>query len=252
MSEVVPLEDGSRQFHLLRCSTNFEGPTEGFNDVDKRLLSQVNSAIDKHLPQCAHVNHVLAQLYHNSQGENGGKSTKAKIKRHADKTKDMEPNGVIAFASFYSFPTNVKVTVTEDDILYGKNQSVLTRLHFAPKDTQRNPFTVTLLPNSLLLIPLTTNQLYTHETKPSILPANKIPTRIGYVMRCSKQLALHRNGQTYVQVDNNFVPMPEMTPNDAQAIKEVYKQENVECGPVHYPSDIHGSFNKGDYLMPSL
>ena len=55
----------------------------------------------------APLNHVLAQIYHNTPsmtlpGGTKQKQTKAKIKAHSDKTKDMPANGIMAFCTFYN------------------------------------------------------------------------------------------------------------------------------------------------------
>ena len=100
---------------------------------------------------------------------------------------------------------NKRYQSSEDrfDLCYKQKTSILTRLQFKLKYPEKYPhhtpsFDVTLYPNSLFIISLETNRLYTHEIKPSCLPIEQIPTRIGYVMRCSKTLALHKDDQTYI------------------------------------------------------
>lgn len=89
------------------------------------------------------------------------------IKAHSDKTKDMPRNALIAFTSFYSKPIATRQSNTDIfDVCY-KGTSVLTRLHFRLKDLVKDDkfvkeFTVTLYPNSVFVIPLSTNRLYTH------------------------------------------------------------------------------------------
>ena len=45
---------------------------------------------------------------------------------------------------------------------------------------------------------LDSNRLYTHEIIPSSLPIEKLPIRMGYVIRCSKTKALYNDGKTYL------------------------------------------------------
>lgn len=258
MSHVQAADDGLA-FHLLRCSTNFAGPTHNFRGVDRDILDRTNCAIAQHFPEAAPVNHVLAQVYHNRKATAGHKEAKAVIKRHADKTKDMPTNGVIAFATFYSYdgcPRRHTPASDPLDVWYGK-ASMLTTMKFALKQPDHHPHlpaqvTVKLYPHSLLLIPLTTNQLYTHEIKAPLLPAHMAPTRLGYVMRCSNQRAIHRDGVTYaITPDGEEVPLGAMTPLSAAAVRAAYRQENVSDEAVHYPA-VHCSFNSGDYQAPLL
>jgi hypothetical protein len=145
------------------------------------------------------------------------KQKKAKIKAHSDKTKDLPENAIIAFCSFsksYSFcqfnDPNLNIKKSKDDFFdccYSRAKSnkttVLTKLKFRLKDTVQDQslvkkFSLTLYPNSVFLIPLSTNRFYTHEIQPSILPIDLIPTRMGYVIRCSNTMAVFKNDQTYI------------------------------------------------------
>jgi hypothetical protein len=130
---------------------------------------------------------VLVQIYENKKDERQ-KEIKARIKAHSDKTKDMPKNGLIAFCSFYDMPTKrqLKPSKTDRYDWCYKETSVLTSLHFKLKNTVIDEsfvkeFSVTLYPNSVFIIPLSTNRLYTHEIKPSVLNIDKIPMRMGYV-----------------------------------------------------------------------
>jgi len=122
------------------------------------------------------------------------KEKKAKIKQHSDKTKDMPSNGLIAFVTFYS--DNIESLIDQkspDDHEYMyKSTTVLTSLLFKRKDDAivegPEKFSVPLYPNSVLLIPLSTNRTYTHEIVPSTLPVARIPVRLGYVIRCSGKI----------------------------------------------------------------
>ncbi len=61
-------------------------------------------------------------------------------------------------------------------------------------------FTLPLYPGSVFFMPLSTNRLYVHEIVPSELDAARIPTRLGYVARCSNAEAVHREGHTSLVV----------------------------------------------------
>jgi len=43
----VKTDEGTQetQFHLLRCSTNLDGPTEGFKEIDEQIIAQVSIGI---------------------------------------------------------------------------------------------------------------------------------------------------------------------------------------------------------------
>ncbi len=252
-------------FHLLRCSTNFEGPTEGFAPVDEKILWSVNEVAGHYFRHghqeeegldngngevgacpakgtAAKLNHVLAQIYYNSTASESvtGKETKAKISKHSDKTKDMPNNGLIAFATFYDVP------------VAAKDASLLTQLEFALKNPATHPerrpkFRVTLSPNSLFIISLETNRLYTHEIKPSSMPVARLPTRMGYVIRSSKTKALHRGGKTYV--DGQVLRFA--NEEETKDIKALYLRENLTDEKVDY-GDATVTLNRGDQMRPIL
>lgn len=110
----------------------------------------------------------------------------------------------------------------------------------------------------MLLIPLSTNRLYTHEIKPPRLPVEKMPTRMGYVIRCSDRRAKHdaavAGGITWIEdaaSDGGWAPMEVMTEDDNRALKELYFRENASSQAVSYPTSRF-SMNQGDYLPPRL
>lgn len=293
LSQVSAEEDGSRSFHLLRCSSNLQGPTDNFRATDHAILDEVNEVAPYFYEWPAKLNHVLAQIYYNRGSVVGqaAKESKAAIKRHSDKTKDMPVNGMIAFATFYDFgqlkmgrpvPGHGNANDDQYDVCYqsGKSgslpkatTSMLTQLEFVLKDPHAHPhmhpkFRIRLYPNSLLLISLETNRLYTHEIKPSVLPVNKIPTRLGYVMRCSKTKAVFRpnhnspgdlqpseptqgDGQTYIVEANGEQPLHPVSVEEMQLIKDLYFAENTTDQRVVYPA-IYSSLNSGDYKRPLL
>lgn len=251
----VEKENDKLLFNLLRCSTNFEGPTDNFRDVDINILDKVNKLREKHFKNSSEFNHILAQIYTNVKIDD--KEKKAKIKQHSDKTKDMPENGLIAFCTFYkNIDCFEKCKVNENDYVY-KNTSVLTKLRFKLKNCVKDEnliktLDLTLYPNSLFIIPLSTNRLYTHEIIPSILPIDKIPIRMGYVIRCSNTKAIYTNEQTYIKdQSNNFEKLKFPNEENIVKLKELYLQENVSDDTVIYPS-LNFSLNEGDYKQPIL
>lgn len=246
LSAVTDTEQGLA-YHLLRCSSNLQGPTDNFRAVDKSILARVTDLAQPLFQQSFTLNHVLAQIYYNDQG-------KAKIKAHSDKTKDMPLEGLIIFCTFYdrSFPSS---HTDRFDQCY-RTTSVLTKLHFRRKscitDTSLvKEFTVLLYPGSVFVIPLSTNRNYTHEIKPSVLPEDKIPTRLGYVIRCSNTLAWYREGQTYINVEGKEQALRQPTPEEVQALRDLYFRENTSAEVITYPP-TYFSMNSGDYLAPRL
>ena len=72
----------------------------------------------------ASLNHVLAQIYYNKSATEDQKQTKAKIKAHSDKTKDMPTNGLMAFCTFYDNLNKINKLDT-DPFDYGFKNHVL-------------------------------------------------------------------------------------------------------------------------------
>jgi hypothetical protein len=245
LSAVTECDEGLK-FKLLRCSTNLSGPTDNFRTVDEEIVQKANTLRVEHYPDAARLNHVLAQVYHNVVDANS-RERKAKISRHSDKTKDMPSNGLIAFCSFYQGYGDT------GDHLY-KGISVLTQLKFRLKDcvkddTLSKEFTVTLYPNSIYLIDLHVNRLYTHEIVPSTLPIDKIPVRMGYIIRCSNTDALFKDGQTYIVRGGKNVALEPSNAPGLGSLKELYWEENATAERVAY-DDVPFSMNSGDYMKP--
>ena len=138
----------------------------------------------------------------------------------------------------------VKVKNDLFDYQYG-NISVFTRIYFRNKQNPKDVFNVILYPNSLLLIPLSTNRLYTHEIRPSPVTIDKLPTRMGYVIRCSKTEAVYKNDQTYI----GDTKLRECTENDLNEIRGLYFKENTTDEIIEY-GDVYYSMNSGDYKKP--
>jgi hypothetical protein len=252
----VRIINGESNFNLLRCSTNLSGATDNFRAIDDDIIAKVQKMGSPFFPDAAPFNHVLAQVYENRAKDK--KERKGTIKAHSDKTKDMPVNALMAFTTFYSFttPNTNKYTQQEFDIKY-RDKSVLTQLHFRLKPCVKDEslvkeFSVTLYPHSVFIIPILTNRLYTHEIKPSILPIDTIPTRMGYVIRCSKTEAVYKDGRTHIKTRNGeLLPMRDITDQDMLQIKRLYFDENVTDRVIDY-GDVLVSMNEGDYLCPRV
>ncbi|MBD0692919.1 hypothetical protein [Streptomyces sp. CBMA123] len=247
-------------FRLLRCSTNFSGPTEGFGPTDTDIVEALNREAAAVFRNQAPLNHVLAQIYHNTRATAERKQSKAKISAHADKTKDMPVNGVMAFCTFYDGLDKLQ-PLAEDAFDYGvKKVSGLTKLHFRLKDPTAAgdgvplpaQFTVTLHPGSVFFMPLSTNRLYTHEIRSSMLDAELLPTRLGYVVRCSNAEAVHKDGQTFLDVAGDRVKLEPPTPDGMDELRRLYAEENRTSAFIDYGEELLFSMNSGDYLAPRI
>jgi hypothetical protein len=256
----VEQEGADLHFRLLRCSTNLSGPTENFRANDRRIVDELNREAAFVFQNHAPLNHVLAQIYYNTPAAAAQKQSKAKISAHADKTKDMPANGVMAFCTFYDRLDKLCPLPT-DAFDYGyKGVSALTRLHFRLKEpvsegpgcTLPPQFTVTLYPNSVFFMPLSTNRLYTHEIRSSMLDAEMIPTRLGYVVRCSSAEAVHKDGHTFLKMDGKLVQLAPPTAEGMNELRRLYTEENTTRSFVEYGDDILFSMNTGDYLAPRI
>lgn len=259
LTEVLKEEtsDNNEIFHfrLLRCSSNLTGPTDNFRSTDYKIIHLLNDAANYVFEKETKLNHVLVQIYENKKKENQ-KEIKSKIKAHSDKTKDMPKDGLIAFCTFYDMSSTDRIkhsTTDRYDWCY-KETSALTRLHFKLKNsvedyTLAREFSVTLYPNSVFIIPLSTNRLYTHEIKPSVLDIDKIPTRMGYVVRCSNLEAIYMNDQTYIKEDDSLFQLENMTSEMLEDLRNSYYQENTTKSIIDY-GRIHFSMNSGDYERP--
>ncbi|MFC5664235.1 hypothetical protein ACFP3U_14730 [Kitasatospora misakiensis] len=245
-------------FRLLRCSTNLSGPTEGFRPTDTRIVEALNREAATVFRDQAPLNHVLAQIYHNTPATTGRKQSKARISAHADKTKDMPVNGIMAFCTFYDGLDKLQ-PLADDAFDYGlKGASGLTRLHFRLKESagERDgaalppQFTVTLHPGSVFFMPLSTNRLYTHEIRPSALDAELLPTRLGYVVRCSSTEAVHRNGRTFLKAAGELVELGPPTAAGMDELRGLYAEENRSSSFIDYGDEFLFSMNTGDYLAP--
>lgn len=241
-------------FRLLRCSTNFSGPTENFRATDTAIVDALNHEAAAVFRDPHPLNHVLAQVYHNTPTTAGRKQSKAKISSHADKTKDMPANGIMAFCTFYD-RLDTLPALPDDPFDHGRNGvSGLTRLYFRRKepagDALPQRFSLTLYPGSVFLMPLSTNRLYTHEIRSSMLDAEMLPTRLGYVVRCSGTEAVHRDGQTFLTRDGTLTPLERPTPDGLTELRRLYAEENRTTARIDYGNRFPFSMNAGDYRAP--
>ncbi|MFD4218159.1 hypothetical protein [Streptomyces griseus] len=257
-------EDGDGlHFRLLRCSTNFSGPTESFRPTDTQIVDALNREAAGVFRDQAPLNHVLAQVYHNTLATPERKQSKAKISAHADKTKDMPANGIMAFCTFYDGLDKLR-PLAEDPFDHGvKRASGLTRLHFrlkrsaegveGPEETALpQQFTLTLYPGSVFFMPLSTNRLYTHEIRPSGLDAELLPTRLGYVVRCSSAEAVHKDGGTYLKKAGGLVRLGPPTEDGMVDLRRLYAEENRTASFIDYGDSFLFSMNSGDYDAPRV
>ena len=259
---LTPVKQDGEELHfsLLRCSTNLSGPTENFRANDRYIVDALNQEAAFIFQNQAPLNHVLAQIYHNTPAAAAKKQSKAKISAHADKTKDMPVNGIMAFCTFYDRLDKL-CPLTKDAFDYGyKGVSGMTKLHFRLKDTvaERSEctfpreFTLTLYPNSVFFMPLFTNRLYTHEIRSSMLDAELLPTRLGYVVRCSSTEAVHQHDRTFLKRDGKLVELEPPTIEGIDKLRELYAEENNTEAFIDYGDKFPFSMNAGDYLAPQI
>lgn len=217
-------------FQMMRCSTNFQGPTEAFEAIDQAIVRKVDNVVKQAWPNTAPLNHVLCQVYSAS-----GTGKKARISRHSDKTKDMAKNGVIVFCTFY------------DSVCSNNNQ--LSVLRFKNKFEQEL-FDVRLEPGSVFVIDLYTNRQWTHEILPSPIDADHCPVRMGYVVRCSNVKAFYeyKSGQTFILEP---LEAPEPGSKETSVIKDLYLRENKTGCKIVYPKSVNClTLNNGDLQEP--
>ena len=260
LTPVKQEDDDELHFRLLRCSTNLSGPTENFRSNDKRIVDALNQEVSFIFQNHQPLNHVLAQIYHNTPAAAAQKQSKARISAHADKTKDMPINGIMTFCTFYDQLDKLH-PLTEDRFDYGyKGISGLTKLHFRLKEpvasrpgcTLPSEFTLTLYPNSAFFMPLSTNRLYTHEIRPSALDPELLPTRLGYVVRCSRAEAVHRNGDTFLKINGKLVKLEPPTVDSMNELRKLYAEENKSEAFIDYGDKFLFSINTGDYNAPRI
>ena len=77
-----------------------------------------------------------------------------------------------------------------------------------------------------------------------------LPTRLGYVVRCSKTEAFHSRGITFLQIHGQPVPLEPPTEAGMHALRELYAIENRSDAFVDYGDRFRFSMNQGDYKAP--
>jgi len=251
-------EEDSLHFRLLRCSSNLTGPSDNFRKTDHFIIDALNESIRYDFEKKTELNHVLAQIYFNKKNETNSKEVKAKISAHSDKTKDMSKEGLITFCTFYDSQNFEYLSPSKTDRFdwVYKKSSGLTRLLFKLKSSVKDEslvkeFSITLYPNSVFLIPLSTNRLYTHEIRPSVLNIDKTPVRMGYVIRCSNLEAVYKNDKTYIKENGTLIKLEQMSNDDMADLRNSYYKENKTEKTIDY-GKIHFSMNSGDYKKPIL
>lgn len=245
-------------FRLLRCSTNLSGPTDNFRSTDRHIVDALNQEAALVFSGAAPLNHVLAQIYHNTPADAEKKQAKARISSHADKTKDMPDHGVMAFCTFYEHLDRLTPMAGDPFDRGHRGISGLTRLRFRRKELETgesgtfpDQFTITLYPNSVFFMPLSTNRRYTHEIVPSELEAARLPIRLGYVVRCSKTEAVHEDGRSFLLKDGERVELEVPTPEGMLELRRLYAEENKTSAHIDYGDGFRFSMNAGDYLAPT-
>lgn len=254
LTNITKDENEVLHYRLLRCSSNLTGPTDNFRTTDHKIINALNEAVKYVFEVKTELNHVLAQIYENKITEE--KEVKSRIKAHSDKTKDMPKEGLIVFCTFYD-DTDLEQFKVPDTDRYDrchKKVSAFTKLHFKLKGTVEDAsldkeFSVTLYPNSVFMIPLSTNRLYTHEIRPSVLGADIIPTRLGYVVRCSNLEAQYMDEQAYIKENGELIKLELMTEDAQFDLKGSYYEENISEKSIQY-GKVHFSMNAGDYEKP--
>jgi hypothetical protein len=252
LTPVRPAPDGLH-FHLLRCSTNLSGPTDDLRATDRHIVDALDQEAALIFSGAAPLNHVLAQLYPNTPADADRKQAKARISAHADKTKDMPAHGVMAFCTFYERLDRLGPVPGDPFDRGHRGVSGLTRLRFRRKEADGaapEQFTITLYPGSVFFMPLSTNRRYTHEIVPSELDAARLPTRLGYVVRCSSTEAVHDGGRTFLLRHGARVELEPPTPEGMTELRRRYAEENRTSAVVDYDDRFRFSMNAGDYLAP--
>ena len=244
----------NKTVYLCDAPLIYQAPRIIFVPTTGILWDALNQEVTSIFEEQAPLNHVLAQIYRNTSATENQKQTKAKISAHADKTKDMPSNGVMAFCTFYDGLEKLQ-PLSADSFDYGyKNTSGLTRLQFRLKNktgqgtecTLLDEFTVTLYPGSVFFMPLSTNRLYTHAIKPSMLDADRLPTRLGYVVRCSSTQAVHVDGKTFLKQQEKLINLEPPIAEGMSELRKLYSDENKQDGFIDYGEKFLFSMNKGD------
>jgi hypothetical protein len=85
-----------------------------------------------------------------------------------------------------------------------------------------------------------------------MLDADQLPTRLGYVVRCSNAEAVHKNGHTFLNLDSDLVQLEPPTEEGMDELRRLYAEENRTSSFIDYGDKIFFSMNAGDYVAPRL
>jgi len=110
---------------------------------------------------------------------------------------------------------------------------------------------VTLYPDSVFFMPLSTNRLYTHEIRPASLDPTLLPTRLGYVVRCAAAEAVFKEGHTFLKTDGELLKLEPPTKEGLAELRQRYAEENLTDSIMDYGKVLF-SMNRGDYTRPTL
>jgi hypothetical protein len=87
------------------------------------------------------------------------------------------------------------------------------------------------------------------EIIPSSLPIDNIPTRLGYVIRCSNKVAVYKENQTFIFDNEKLIKLEEPEKSSIRELKTLYFKENTTEEMIEY-NGFNFSLNDGDYKKP--
>ena len=85
-----------------------------------------------------------------------------------------------------------------------------------------------------------------------MLDADLLPTRLGYVVRCSSTEAVYQNGYTFIKRDGKLVQLKPSTQEGIDELRKLYAEENNSADFIDYGDRFLFSMNAGDYLAPRI
>lgn len=85
-----------------------------------------------------------------------------------------------------------------------------------------------------------------------MLDAELLPTRLGYVVRCSGAEAVHRGGRTFLKAGGELVELEPATVEGMDELRRLYAEENRTSSYIDYGGELSFSMNTGDYVAPRL
>jgi hypothetical protein len=245
LSPVERHRDGLK-YYIQRSRMVCSEPLSCMKTIDAEITSLVNVSVNSFFKSKVRFNHIFADLH--SPAEN----RKYKPFNKSENTKDMHADALIAYCTFYKDYDGLDfIRQSSDDSIfdcaYG-GTSIFPKMRFklkrdAPLDKyMRNSFTVTLYPNSLFVISLSTNRFYTHEV---IMPNTKKLTRVNYTLCSSKTWVLFRN-RPYIYENGILTRMDKI---GGERLEELCSKENNSSIKIDYPN-VYCSLSEGDYKEP--